>query len=291
MARRRRADNQRASQKTHAGERASDNRQITAREVEDIEERSSPRTPVIYEIVRRLGEEEMGRPATSLWWSGLAGGLSISFSLLAQAILQMHLPDAPWRPLISSFGYCVGFVMVVLSRQQLFTENTITVVLPVMAAPTLNNLWKLCRMWGIVFLANIVGTLFAALFCRFTPVLTPELRHEMLGISRQIMDHTWLEMVCKGLVAGFLMAAMVWLIPGADAAQFHVVTLMTYLIAAGGFMHVVAGSMEAFLLALNGDLGWWPILADFFVPVLIGNIVGGTALFALIAYAQVMKEI
>jgi formate/nitrite transporter FocA (FNT family) len=291
MARRRHAGNQRASQKAHAGERASDNRQITTREVEDIEERSSPRTPVIYEIVRRLGEEEMGRPATSLWWSGLAAGLSISFSLLAQAILQMHLPDAPWRPLISSFGYCVGFVMVVLSRQQLFTENTITVVLPVMAEPTLNNLWKLCRMWGIVFLANIAGTLFAALFCNFTPVLTPELRHEMLGISRQIMDHTWLEMVCKGIAAGFLMAAMVWLIPGADAAQFHVVTLMTYLIAAGGFMHVVAGSMEAFLLALNGDLGWWPMLADFFVPVLIGNIVGGTALFALIAYAQVMKEI
>ena len=128
---------------------------------------------MIYEIVRRLGEEEMGRPATSLWWSGLAAGLSISFSLLAQAILQMHLPDAPWRPLISSFGYCAGFVMVVLSRQQLFTENTITVVLPVMAEPTLNNLWKLCRMWGIVFLANIVGTLFAALFCSFTPVLTP----------------------------------------------------------------------------------------------------------------------
>jgi hypothetical protein len=88
MARRRRADNQRASQKTHAGERASDNRQITAREVEDIEERSSPRTPVIYEIVRRLGEEEMGRPATSLWWSGLAGGLSISFSLLASGEIQ-----------------------------------------------------------------------------------------------------------------------------------------------------------------------------------------------------------
>ena len=30
---------------------------------------------------------------------------------------------------------------------------------------------------------------------------------------------------------------------------------------------------------------------DFFVPVLIGNVVGGTALFAFIAYAQVMKEI
>src|SRR5689334_24730144 len=104
---------------------------ISEDEVKDVEELATPRTPVIYEVVRRLGEEEMERPATSLWWSGVAAGLSISFSLLAQAILQAHLPDAPWRPLVVGFGYCVGFLMVVLGRQQLFTESTITVVLPV----------------------------------------------------------------------------------------------------------------------------------------------------------------
>jgi formate/nitrite transporter FocA (FNT family) len=103
---------------------------ISEQEVADVEEMSSPRTPVIYEVVRRLGDEEMERPAISLWWSGVAAGLSISFSLLAQAILQAHLPDTAWRPLVSSFGYCVGFLMVVLGNQQLFTESTITVVLP-----------------------------------------------------------------------------------------------------------------------------------------------------------------
>ena len=45
-------------------------------------------------------------------------------------LLRAHLPDEPWRPLVTSFGYSIGFVMVVLSRQQLFTENTVTVVLP-----------------------------------------------------------------------------------------------------------------------------------------------------------------
>jgi formate/nitrite transporter FocA (FNT family) len=279
------------SSRNRGGSAASTKRRITEREVEDIEERSSPRTPVIYEIVSRLGEEEMARPIVSLWWSGVAAGLSMSFGLLAQAILETHLPDAPWRPLVSSAGYAVGFVMVVLSRQQLFTENTITVVLPVMAAPSLKNLRGLGRMWGVVLAANLVGTFCAALICTYTPVLTPELRGGMLEISRQIMDHGWIELVFKGAAAGFLVAAMVWLLPGAEYAQFHVVVLMTYLIAAGGFMHIVAGSVEAFLLVLNGALGWWPLVADFMVPVVIGNIIGGTALFALIAYAQVMKEI
>ncbi len=281
-----------AKRRGDRADRGEDNKEaITEREAEDIEERSSPRTPVIYEIVRRLGEEEMDRPATSLWWSGVAAGLSISFSLLAQAILEIHLPDAPWRPLVSSFGYSVGFLMVVLARQQLFTENTITVVLPVAAECTWHNVGRLARLWGIVFVANMVGTLFAALFCTFTPVLTPELRAGMLEVSRVAMDGNWIEMFFKGISAGFLIAAMVWLIPSANSAQFHVITLMTYLIAVGGFTHIVAGSVEAFMLVANGELSIAAMIVDFAVPVTLGNIVGGTALFALISYAQVMKEI
>ena len=273
------------------GRRVAAGTAITEREAEHVEEHATPRTPVIYEVVRRLGEEEMARPAVSLWWSGVAAGLSISFSLLAQAILQLHLPDAPWRPLVSSLGYTVGFVMVVLARQQLFTENTITVVLPVLAELTVKNLLRLCQMWAIVLLANVVGTLAAAVFCTYTPVLTPELRDAMLAVSGHLLNHGWFEMAFRGVSAGFLIAAMVWLIPSAESAQFHVITLMTYLIAAGGFMHIVAGSVEAFLLVLHGDLSWWAMVTDFFVPVLIGNVVGGTALFALISYAQVMQEI
>lgn len=286
MARRKRNEQDRS--RTEGGKRES---QITAREVEDVEERSSPRTPVIYEIVCRLGDEEMARPIVSLWWSGVAAGMSISFSLLAQAILQTHLPDAPCRPLVADLGYSVGFVMVVMSRQQLFTENTITAVLPVIAEFNTGNLTKLARMWALVLVANFAGTLFAALFSTFTPVLTPELFNGMLDISRQILGHSWPEMFFKGIAAGFLIAAMVWLIPGAETAQFYVIVLMTYLISAGNFMHIVAGSVEAFLLLLHGELHWLTMLTGYILPVLIGNIVGGTALFALIAYAQVMKEI
>lgn len=273
-------------------DRSSDeNQQITGREVEDIEERSSPRTPVIYEIVRRLGEEEMVRPIVSLWWSGLAAGLSISFSLLAQAILQSRLPDVSWRPLVADLGYSVGFVMVVLSRQQLFTESTVTAVLPVMAEFTAGNLARLARMWGIVLLANFAGTLFAALFCSFAPVLSPDLKGTMLEISRHITGHGWVGTFFRAIAAGYLIASMVWLIPSAETAQFSVIVLMTYLISAGGFLHIIAGSVEGFLLVLNGELHWSSMLTDFVTPVLAGNIFGGTALFALIAYAQVMKEI
>jgi formate/nitrite transporter FocA (FNT family) len=190
-----------------SGERsAGEAHEITDREADDIEDRSSPRTPIIYEIVRRLGEDEMARPIVSLWWSGVAAGLSISFSLLAQAILEIHLPDAPWRPLVTYLGYSVGFVMVVLSRQQLFTENTVTAVLPVMASLTAANASKMARVWIIVLLANFAGTFFAALFSTYTPTLSPELYSGMLDISRHITGHTFPEMFFRGIAAGFLMA-------------------------------------------------------------------------------------
>ncbi len=261
------------------------------RQVRHIEERSTPPTPVIYEIVRRYGEDEMARPATSLLWSGVAAGLSMSFSLFAEAILRLHLPDAPWRELVVALGYPFGFVMVVLARQQLFTENTITVVLPIIAKPSLANVGRGARMWAIVLAANLAGTLLAALFVAFTPVVSEELRQAMIEVSRQSLEPSWLEMGFRGITSGFLMAAMVWLIPASESSQFHVIALMTYLIGVSGSAHIVAGSVEAFLLLAHGDLGFASMLGGFTAPVLAGNVIGGTALFALISYAQVMKEI
>lgn len=261
------------------------------KEATEVEERTEPVAPVIYEVVRRHGEEEMSRPAVSLWWSGVAAGLSISFSVLTQAVLMLHLPDTPWRPLVAAAGYPVGFLMVVLGRQQLFTENTITIVLPVMADRSLANLRALGRVWSIVLVANMAGTLLAAAFCSFTPVLAPETLEAMTELGRGMIDKTLPQMFFYGITAGYLIANMVWMKPSAEGSQFVVVALMTYLVAIAGSAHIVAGSVEAFLLVFAGELGVGEMLLRFAIPVLAGNVVGGTVLFAMLSHAQVMQEI
>jgi len=133
--------------------------------------------------------------------------------------------------------------------------------------------------------------LFAALFCTYFPVIPAELYGAMLAISREMATLTWWQMCFRAVSSGFLIATMVWMLPSAESAKLPVITLMTWLIAVGGFTHIVAGSMEAYMLLLAGDWEWWRFATSFFAPVLIGNMVGGTALFALISYAQVMKEI
>src|ERR1700733_9419219 len=119
--------------------------------------------------------------------------------------------------------------MVILSRQQLFTEITVTAVLPVMADATLTSLARLGRPLRGVLVANMAGTLVAALLYTFTPVLTPDLKAAMLEIAGQITNHTWIEMMVCAIASGFLIATLVWLILSAEATQFHVIIVITYL--------------------------------------------------------------
>lgn len=263
---------------------------FNAADVEVIEHGSRLRAPMIYEILRREGDEEMERPLTSLWWSGVAAGLSLSLSLLSQAILQTHIPDSPWRPLVTALGYTVGFLVAVMARHQLFTENTITAVLPVAAQPSLKNFAKTGRLWAVVLAANFVGTFLAALFYVFTQAVPPEVKAAMVEIAAHSMAAPPLVQLIKAVAAGFIIATMVWLLPSAQTAQLHVVILMTWLIAAGEFAHIVAGSLEAFMLVLEGRMAVGDMLTGFVAPVLTGNIIGGTVLFSLLSYGQVAKE-
>ena len=66
---------------------------------------------------------------------------------------------------------------------------------------------------------------------------------------------------------------------------------MTYLIAIGHFAHVIVGSAEVFLLLVDGEIGVVRAFMGYLFPALLGNVIGGTALFSVLAYAQVREEI
>ncbi len=106
------------------------------REDRVVEEKAAVGSHIVYKAILKEADEELGRSTIALAWSGLAAGLSMGFSLVAEGLLQSHLPDAAWRPLISKFGYSLGFLIVILGRQQLFTENTLTPMLPLLQSAT-----------------------------------------------------------------------------------------------------------------------------------------------------------
>lgn len=247
---------------------------------------------LIYEVVRRDGEEELRRPMLSLLWSGIAAGILISLSVLGEAIFRQNLnPEAPSSYLIENAGYSLGFIAVIFGRLQLFTENTISTVLPVIAHSDRESFYAMLRLWALVLAANAVGAFIAAGFMGLTGALSPGIVATITDLSHHATGFGAYEAFLRAIPAGVLVAAIVWMMPSAEGNAFFIIFTFTWLIAAGDFTHIVAGTVEMAFLLLRGDLGFAPAMLDFFLPVLAGNIVGGTAIFALLAWGQVRNEV
>lgn len=246
---------------------------------------------LLYEVIRHEGEEELSRTTRSLIWSGIAAGIMISFSVVGEAILRTYLPDTPSRYLVENFGYSLGFLIVIMGRMQLFTENTITTVLPVIHAPGLGKFLAMLRLWGIVLVANVVGAFLVASLFAFTPVLPSEITPAMISLSEHATGFDPSVAFFRAIPAGILVAAIVWMLPQAESAAFFLIGFFTWLIAAGDFTHIVAGSVEMAYLMVQGMLPAEVAMTDFFLPVLAGNVMGGTVVFTLLAYGQVRDEI
>nr|GFC39313.1 hypothetical protein [Tanacetum cinerariifolium] len=234
--------------------------QEEAKEEQQVEERSTPTGRVIYKAILQEGETELERPNASLFWSALAAGLSMGFSMVGQALLQTYLPEAPWRPLVASFGYSLGFLIVILGRQQLFTENTLTPILPLLQRPAFPMLGQVLRLWGIVLVANLSGALLFALVVAHSAAFDPEVKQAFAKLGQTALEHDFGTTLLRGIFAGWLIA----------------------------LSHIIAGSVETFTVAAMGQESWGHVLGGFVVPALLGNIIGGVLLVAVLNHAQIV---
>lgn len=259
----------------------------------EIEDRAAPRARIVHEVVRKQGEEELARPAGSLFWSSVAAGIAITASVIAQGALHHKLPAGMEScTLVSQLGYPLGFLIVILGRLQLFTEQTIVTVLPLATRPSGRALARTARLWGIVLLGNLTGACAAVALEVHGHLVSATLLEAMLTVSRENLVHkTASALLLQGIPAGFLIATVAWLRAASSGGEFWIVFTLTFAIALGDFTHVVAGAAEAFLLLWAGEAGPGQALGGMILPALIGNVIGGTGLFALLAHAQVRQEL
>lgn len=256
----------------------------------DVDELRPPRPVVLHETIRREGEQELRRSVSALGWSSLAAGLTMGFSMLARGLLHRYANGLPGAFLIESLGYPFGFLVVILARQQLFTENTMTAVLPLMTSPSLGKLRCLLRLWSVVLIGNILGTALFALGVLHMQLFDETTRAALSTLGHELMHNSGLQMFTKGIVAGWLVATMVWLLPAAEHRKIAVITITTYVIALGGFTHIIVGSAEVLYLVFSGQATVADYVWHFALPTLAGNIVGGSLIFALISHAQVRSD-
>jgi formate/nitrite transporter FocA (FNT family) len=245
----------------------------------------------IHENIRAPAEEELERPASSLVFSSVAAGMLIGFSFLSSAFLSHYAPESIKHPLATA-AYPIGFMFVILGRNELFTENTLEPVIPLLHKRDSRTLKQMLRMWGLLIVGNLLGALLFAWLLGRTTMIESSLHPTMQKLAAESTNGGFGEVFYKAIFGGWLIALLTWLLASTTdtIAQLCLIWVTTAPIAAFHFRHSIAGSVEAFYRAITGTAGWGEMFGGFVMPALLGNAIGGVLLVALFNYAQVAEE-
>ena len=212
----------------------------------------------------------------------------MGFSFVAQGLFRSHLPDQPWRPLITNLGYPLGFLLVVIGRQQLFTENTLTAIIPLLSERNLRTLLAVLRLWAVVLAANLVGAHIFAWAVADTTFLHPDVQKVLTDLAKEGAAVSFGSALWRGIFAGWLIAMMVWMNAATNSSRVPHVIILTYIVSLAGLTHIIAGSIEVIYLVMIGERSEWAYLSGYMLPTLIGNSIGGVALVSALNHAQVV---
>ncbi|MBO0902736.1 formate/nitrite transporter family protein [Jiella sonneratiae] len=239
----------------------------------------------IFARVLSVADHELDATNRYLFWSGLGAGAALGLTFLARVVFTETAHEAE-PGLLGNLLYPVGFLIIVLGRYQLFTENTLTPV--VLVLTKLASVANLLRLWLVVLVANMVGAVGVAAILAYFDVLDAPRLEKAVEMGRHAYETAWFKIFSKAIIAGWIVAAMVWLVHSARDTVSRVlfVWLLMYFVGVGGLFHIITSSVEVFFLAFReSDVDLLPLFPNFVLPVLIGNTIGGVTFVAVLNYA------
>jgi len=246
-------------------------------------------TDEIFSRVVASADEEFGKSKRLLYFSGLAAGLSIGLSFLARATVTAEV--GPESALIGNLIYPIGFMLIVLGRYQLFTENTLTPVTLVLTRVA--SVPMLLSNWATVLAGNLTGALIMGLVMATSGVLGTEAAEVAVGFGEHGLELGWSTLFVKGIIAGWIVASMVWLVHAAQdtISRIFIVFLLMFLIPSADLFHCIIGACEMFYMMFEGLTTFSEGTFSFFLPVLLGNTLGGVTLVAILNFAQTQEHL
>jgi formate-nitrite transporter family protein len=251
-----------------------------------------PSAQDIYEQVANNARQELGRSSISLVISGLAGGIFMGLSAMGNAIAIALLTPAGAAPtattlFIGKMFYPLGFIVVILGRSQLFTENTLYPVALVLAEK--NHFWNTMRLWAAVLPANVLGALAFAALASLTHALPPAAVQSLAQLGLDATQHPAATIFWSGVMGGWIIASVAWLVSGSHSitGSVMIIWMLAFVVGLGNFAHCIAASGEVFAAILTGRTPWLAF-PTWFLPAVAGNICGGVGMVTLLEYGQVI---
>ncbi|MDP5078410.1 MAG: formate/nitrite transporter family protein [Nonlabens sp.] len=247
-------------------------------------------------LIKQLceGIDAYRKNRVSTFLSSLMAGLEVGFSFLLVAIVYSlfagEVPDK-FIPYLAAFVYPLGFILVVLGKSVLFTEQTSLLSLPVLSGT--KTVGDLMSLWGIVIFGNLIG---GYVIAGFIVWIGPELgiiSHTGLeNLAEHVNHYSRPVILGSAVLAGWLMALLSWTITSTKAAsgKIMIIYIITFLIAMAGLHHSIVGSIEVFAgLLVSSKIGFVDYLT-FQSTALVGNALGGVVFVALLKYGAFLAN-
>jgi formate/nitrite transporter FocA (FNT family) len=254
---------------------------------QDASMSSRPNASEIYRAAVRTGEQELRRSSFGLAVSGLSAGLGMGLTGLGSAVILDAVGQHPGSHVIASLLYPLGFIVVIVGRAQLYTENTLFPVIVVLDQR--RHLLNTLRLWMVVFVANVAGALlFAALIVR-TGAAPPALIAALARLGTQAVSGGFGHLFWAAVAGGWIIALMAWLVTASETSpigQVALVYLTTFVVGASRLAHCIAGSGEALSALLAGQVTAGDYLR-WLAAATLGNTAGGVVMVSRLNYGQV----
>ncbi len=251
-----------------------------------------PSAEEIFKQVATSARQELQRPSIALALSGFGAGVFMGLSALGTAVALRIIGDPPTGPsavadIVSRMFYPIGFIVVILGRAQLFTENTLYPVALVLAEK--RQFWNTLRLWSVVLPANVLGAFAFGCLATGTSAIEPAIVTEMSRLGANALAHPSMQIFWSGVIAGWIIALAAWLVSSSHSitGSVMVIWMLTFLVGLGNFAHCIASSCEIFVTVL-AQRAPWSEFPRWFFPAVAGNICGGVGLVTILEYGQVM---
>ena len=252
-----------------------------------------PSAQDIYAQVAHNARQEPGRSTISLLISGFAGGTFMGLSAMGNAIVLAMLTAGGTVAatgtvqVVAKMFYPLGFIVVILGRSQLFTENTLYPVALVLSEK--RHFWNTMRLWSAVLPSNVLGALAFAALAALTPALKPEFVQALSQLGLEALHNPTATVFWSGVLGGWIIALAAWLVSGSHSitGSVMIIWMLTFVVGLGNFAHCIATSGEVLVAVLTNRAPWRAYPA-WLLPAVLGNICGGVGMVTLIEYGQVI---
>jgi formate/nitrite transporter FocA (FNT family) len=245
--------------------------------------------PEIFEAATENARSELKRSSPSLAFSGFAGGMTLGLTAIGVASVRGLLGTEGWQQLIAFLVYPIGFIAVIIGRQQLFTENTLYPV--VLVLDERKHLVETLRLWAVVFLSNVVGAFVFSVLIIHTTALRPEISVNIVSMGTEAVQGTFTHIFWSGVIGGWLIALVAWMVSASHwtIGQVVMIWLLTFIVGAGHFAHCIVTSCEILSATVAGSVSSLAYL-HWLLAATLGNIAGGVGIVSLLNYGQVRSE-